>query len=288
VLAGAVTTSLLVINLGYLGEGSGQPLAAYALRDPTLRRLAAGPLGRLPLPLPADLVRGYDAQHVEASGTYPVYFHGTWSTHGWWWYFPAALALKETLPLLGLAAAGLVLLATRRVALQPLATAFLIAPPLVFAGLLILLTDIDLGVRYFLPALPFLCLLAAVPLAPGALPAAARRVVAALVALHVAVSAAATPAHLAYTNLLAGPPDGASGWLADSNLDWGQELRRLRGYLAARDLPPIHLAYFGRAAPEVYGIAYDLPRGPLGPGVYVVSASYLAGRPYFLYEHGRA
>jgi 4-amino-4-deoxy-L-arabinose transferase-like glycosyltransferase len=286
-VVGAAVASLLVINAGYLGEGFGQPLATYALRDPTLERLAAGPLGRLPLPLPADFVRGYDTQHVEASGLYPVYFHGTWSTHGWWWYFPAALGLKETLPLLGLGAVGLLLLVTRRVRLEPLVAAFLVVPPLVFASLLILFTDIDLGVRYLLPALPFLCLIAAVPLAPGVLPAFGRRIAAALVALHAAVSLAATPAHLAYTNLLAGPADGAWRWLADSNLDWGQELRRLHAYLAVRGLPTIRLAYFGRVAPEVYDIPYELARGPLRPGLYVVSASFLAGRPYFLYDHGQ-
>jgi hypothetical protein len=287
VIAGAAVVSLVVINVGYLGEGSGQPLAVYTLRDPTLRRLAAGPLGRLPLPLPADFVRGYDTQHVEASGMYPVYFHGTWSTHGWWWYFPAALGLKETLPLLSLCVVGLLLLATGRVALPPLGVAFLVAPPFVFASLLILLTDIDLGVRYLLPALPFLFLIAAAPFAPGALSRGGRRIAGALVLMHVAVSLAATPAHLAYTNRLAGPPDRAWQWLADSNLDWGQELRRLHTYLAARGLPSVHLAYFGRVAPEVYGIPYDLPRGPLGQGLYVVSASFLAGRPYFLYDHGQ-
>ena len=40
-------------------------------------------------------------------------------------------------------------------------------------------------------------------------------------------------------------------------------------------------------APEVYGIDYVVPNGPLGHGTFAVSASLLAGRPYFVWDHGK-
>ena len=87
-------------------------------------------------------------------------------------------------------------------------------------------------------------------------------------------------------NAFAGPADGRWRWLADSNLDWGQELRRLAAYLRQRRITTVQLAYFGRVGPEVYGIDYVVPRGKLGPGTYAISASFLAGLPYFLWDHG--
>jgi hypothetical protein len=285
VVVAATAVSLVIVNAGYLARGSGTPLAAYTLDSPGLRALAGSRLGALPLPLPSDFVRGFDRQHVEASGAYPVYFHGVWSTRGWWYYYPVAFALKETLPMLVLLAGGLFALAAGRVTRDPLVAAFLVVPPLLFTGLFAGFTDIDLGVRYLLPAYPFLFLIAGGTLARG-VPAPGARLAAALVLLHVLVAAAATPGHLAYMNALAGPADARWRWLVDSNLDWGQELRRLHTYLARRGVEHVRLVYFGRVAPEVYGIDYSVPNGPLGHGTFAVSASLLAGRPYFIYDHG--
>jgi len=286
VVAAAGALSLVIVNAGYLGHGSGTPLAAYTPESPGLRTLAKGALGALPLPLPADLVRGFDHQRVEATGLYPVYFDGVWSTRGWWYYYPAAFALKETVPMLGLLAAGLLALAAGRATRDPLLAAFLVVPPALFTLLFTLLTDIDLGVRYLLPAYPFLFLVGGCALAPG-VAARVARAATALVFLHMLVAVAATPHHLAYMNALAGPADARWRWLVDSNLDWGQELRRLRAYLARRGISSVRLVYFGRVAPEVYGIDYVVPNGPLGHGTFAVSASLLAGRPYFVWDHGK-
>lgn len=286
VLAGAGVLSLLVVNAGYLGRGTGTPLASYPVESPLLQAVAGSPLGRVPMPLPADFVTGFDRQYVEARGFYPVYFHGEWSTTGWWYYYPAAFALKETLPMLLLLAAGTVTIVTGRGSRDPLVLSFLVLPALGFTVLFATFTDINLGVRYLLPAYPALFLIAAHPLAH---PCSRIGTVALALAvgLHVAIAAAATPHHLAYMNAVAGPADTHWRWLVDSNLDWGQDLRRLHGYLEQRGTKTITLAYFGRVAPEEYGIHYRVPAGPIGRGTVVVSASFVAGREYFIWDHGR-
>src|SRR6266542_4117658 len=60
-------------------------------------------------------------RHFDRNGTLS-YFHGHISSGGWWYYFPAAVALKTTLPLLALAIAGL-FVARRTPAMQGLAAA---------------------------------------------------------------------------------------------------------------------------------------------------------------------
>jgi hypothetical protein len=86
--------------------------------------------------------------------------------------------------------------------------------------------------------------------------------------------------HLAYFNELAGGPDGARRILLDSNLDWGQDLGRLKTFLARRGVERICLGYFGHVDPAVYGIAYSFPPTHPASGTCAVSANFLAGYPY--------
>ena len=75
--------------------------------------------------------------------------------------------------------------------------------------------------------------------------------------------------------------------LGDSNLDWGQDLKRLARYQEDRNLPPLHLAFWGASRPEVYGIQYsrwavdtpDEADPPVAadppPGLYAISVNKL-------------
>ena len=57
----------------------------------------------------------------------------------------------------------------------------------------------------------------------------------------------AHPDHLSYFNALAG--DHPEHILVDSNLDWGQDLYRLRDTIAARGIrDTVRVAYFGTAS----------------------------------------
>jgi hypothetical protein len=137
------------------------------------------------------------------------------------------------------------------------------------------------GIRYLLPAFPFLVLLAGrgvdVLLRLGTSGAAA---VGVLLAWQVATCALVAPHHLAYFNELAGGPDRARRLLLDSNLDWGQDLGRLKAYLDAHGTNRICLGYFGHVDPQVYGIEYVFPPTSPTPGRCAVSANFLAGYPY--------
>jgi hypothetical protein len=113
----------------------------------------------------------------------------------------------------------------------------------------------------------------------------------ALLAWHVAASLAIRPDYLAYFNELAGGPSQGYRHLADSSLDWGQDLPALKDWLDREGLQRadgVYLSYFGTARPEYYGIrATQLagfidrrpppsqPPAPLRGGVYCVSATVL-------------
>jgi len=86
------------------------------------------------------------------------------------------------------------------------------------------------------------------------------------------------PDHLAYFNALAG--DHPENVLVDSNLDWGQDLYRLRDTIVARGITDtVRVAYFGTADLTAAGV----PRARLlglherATGWIAASETYLAG-----------
>ena len=71
-------------------------------------------------------------------------------------------------------------------------------------------------------------------------------------AWHVAESNTIRPDYLAYFNQLAGGPSEAYKHLADSSLDWGQDLPALKQWLEREGLQQpgagnVYLSYFGTA-----------------------------------------
>jgi len=112
----------------------------------------------------------------------------------------------------------------------------------------------------------------------------------ALLALHMADSAAIRPDYLAYFGLQAGGADEGYRHLVDSSLDWGMDLPALDRWLDEHNpggREPVFLAYFGNDNPRYHGIkARQLPgfyyRKPLEahayePGYYAISATLFQG-----------
>jgi hypothetical protein len=203
---------------------------------------------------------GLGVQLGRSGGAY--YFLGECSSRGWLSYYPVAFLLKTPVGTLLLLAAALALW---RLGKPPGRTEVLclLVPALLFFAA-VTAGRVDLGVRYLLPCYPFLFIAAA------RLATVGRRLGPALAAVAVALTAASVlqvaPRQLAYFNELAGGPAEGHRYLADSNLDWGQDLKGLRAFLEREKVPVIYLSYFGTAPPEAYGIrAQSLPTfGQLG------------------------
>jgi hypothetical protein len=153
------------------------------------------------------------------------YLLGQHQLAGWWYFYLVVLALKTPLSVPAMAAAG-TLPAARRA--QPrgwwLALAF-------SAGILLpcLFSRINLGVRHILPVYLGLSLIAAAGIRAlldlGGRWRPAPWIAGALLLELVASSALAHPDYLAYFNVLGGAhPERI---LAESDLDWGQDMKRL-------------------------------------------------------------
>jgi hypothetical protein len=280
--------SLFAWNASFLFEGTGRSLTQSPLQSRTLQtlRAALGPVAAWPLPWPADYIAGLDRQKAVMEQPHPCYLDGRWSTTGFWDYFLWTLAYKlphvfQLASLLGL----VVLLGARGMA-DRRAKLLVLFVPLVSLLAMASFSVLQLGIRYVLPVLPLLALLAggAGQWLDRCRPALRRAALILLTGLALA-SLRYQPHHLAYFNELAGGPVGGRHHLLDSNLDWGQDLYLVKEFMEAHQLDRIGLVYYGTWPVELSGIDFEISPGfAPRPGWHAVSVNYVMGRPHLLRE----
>ena len=251
----AATFTALVMALrnrsrffGFAGARSfGKPLAmalgVAGLATWAMYRFTVGPVGSLVLPAP-DFWNGLDLFFARGARGHPSFLLGEVRERGWWYFDLVVLLVKTPVSLLLFATVGTaIVLRTRRDALA--------LAPVIGIGAVILvatLTRVELGARLLLAAYPLMAILAAMGLVwawERAKQSSHRFIVGAFAFWTLVDPIAAHPDHLAYFNVFAGP--APERILVDSNLDWGQDLYRLRDF--SRSIAPdsIRIHYFGTA-----------------------------------------
>jgi hypothetical protein len=181
-----------------------------------------------------------------------AYVLGEISGEGFWLYFPIAFAVKTPLPTLLLLLASLIFLPDKGTV--AVSRRFLFIPILVFFSFAVY-SRMNIGLRHILPIYPFLFVwLGDSVSALWASRLAAKRCGVLLLGLWLVWSTLnAFPDYLAFFNETVGAGDRYK-ILVDSNLDWGQDLKGLKGWMDDHKVAKIQLAYFGTADPAYYGI----------------------------------
>ncbi len=264
-----------------------------------------GSIPGVPFPVPA-------ASHAipwlrlreHMAGGHAAFLMGENRTHGWWYYFPVAFALKTPLPTLALlSAASLQVCKSTSSHIRQSANLQstlrrwgpLVLFPLVY-GLSSLFSPLNIGYRHLLPILPPLFVLIGCLGATRNTQYVIRNTyfvfrISCLAWLFVGTLLIA-PHYLAYFNELAGGPDNGWRYLADSNTDWGQGYKDLARFQQERGLRSVRLSAFIFYDPAIYGVQYE-PLTPMRgdtpaifpsrfnppPGDYVISATTLDGIP---------
>ncbi len=300
-LAGLIAVGLIWLGFGlrYAGPNPGAgPFVQYYLGWDTV--LPAGhawtrlvQLARSARVLPEAFLYGFSfvAYFARERG---AFLAGHYSVTGWWWFFPFAFLVKSTIGELlvaGMLGAGVIARWRSRCGLRlgsllnsP------VLPLLLFGavfGVFALTSKLDIGQRHILPLYLVLFILAGALFSP-----AASRLVRSIAWVAVLASAAESlanqPNQLAFFNRLAGGPENGWRLLADSSLDWGQDVSALASWVRRHQQPgePVYVSCFGTADPVYEGIRGELlsPYYTLGkprfwydlkPGLYCVSATML-------------
>ena len=243
-----------------------------------------------------------------ASFGHTTYFMGEVSASGWKIYFPFVYLIKETLSfhlltLISVITALCALIASHRknsFLKEPLnrlrdwlknhlaETAMLLFIAIYWATSL--KSNLNIGVRHLLPTIPLVIVLVSGTIWQWLANNRFQRLKTLLVAVLIAWQAISIfrvyPYFLAYANELVGGPDKLYNYTVDSNLDWGQDLKRLSQWLEKNEISKVYVDYFGGSNINYYlgekaipwqetNKAKDFPKG----NYLAVSATLLqAGR----------
>jgi hypothetical protein len=237
-------------------------------------RFQHGTLRGVPFPL-TTLIQGMRDLVTHNERGQVTYLLGVTGFEGDWRFFPVGLAVKTPLTLLGFGLAGIWIVARR----ARRAKDWVLAVPLLLGTAVLAFAipaRINIGVRHVLPVFGVLAISAGIALVGSWRALRARPLGRALLAIIAVAGLLSTsrvhPDYLAYFNELGGAhPERI---LVDSDLDWGQDLKRLADTLQARGIDSVGLAYFGSALPEQYGVKHRVARqvsGDTMSGWFVIS-----------------
>tara|TARA_R110002072_G_scaffold301976_1_gene483183 strand:- start:17431 stop:19422 length:1992 start_codon:yes stop_codon:yes gene_type:complete len=307
--------ALIVVNAFYGFRGSLTPLRDYRFISDSLagpeesrdsqkqgNRFTESLLGRIPVPLPRNLVLGIDIQKKDfekgfTNLGYKSYLLGTWKKGGWWYYYLVSLAVKVPLGTWLIAFLALVvrILLPRESAVNRKEESLLAGTGFVIVALVSSQLGMNRHLRYILPAWPFafIWISQAARLLNGW--ALTSRLLLGLGLLWSVFSSLwYFPHSISYFNELTAGPRYGHHVLINSNIDWGQDLLYLKDWLDEHpEVEDLRMAWFGNFDPRAIGIEFRLPSplfddtrdrpireqkwiGPK-PGWYAVSVNYLYG-----------
>jgi 4-amino-4-deoxy-L-arabinose transferase-like glycosyltransferase len=259
--AAIVFASLLVINMGYFFDH--RPFTEtdnnwIVTSFPTRAALVLKGAHFLRYIVPTDFLLGTLWQIWHSSVGHDGSIFGQQGRFGWWYYFPAAFALKTTIPFLLTSVAAIIWALWRVLKQHDRIPLFVLIPFLLFTAL-VMESTINIGVRLYIPAYSFLFILS------GALLDRLSRIrthkllgvtVVSVVLVWCASEALRTyPNYIPYMNQLA---FSRPHWwyLSDSNVEWGDSMSELASYLHARGETKVRAAVLGAWPLGRYGIEY--------------------------------
>jgi len=285
----ATLTLLVVINAGYFFNH--RPLTEddskwIATSFPTRQTTVLASVHVLKKVLPTDFLMGIYWQLKHGSDGHNAGLLGMHSPRGWWYYFPVAFALKTTIPFLLLSIGSLAWAIYRVLYKREQQLLFLLIPFAAYTAF-VMMSPIDIGIRYYLPAFGLLFILGGALLdSLLRLKVYGQKRMALVAIVFVAVSwmgweaIRAYPNYMPYMNQLA---SGRPNWwyLSDSNVEWGESVKELAEHLRARGETRVRgLLLGGYITLGFYGVEYldALGSAPPSPPRYLVlGASFLNG-----------
>lgn len=253
---------------------------------------------------------------TRVAGGNTTYFLGETSNQAWWYFYPVAIIIKTPLPTLiltlicGIFSVKVVysflfrLLGKTKQQTKKLNYLFFEIRKLVWSKITILsllgviifflgtgiVSNLNIGLRHVLPFYPFWFIL----LGGGTIfifkklkkqtKVIAFGFLSMLMIWYFVSNLITFPSYLAYFNETVGGSKNGYKYMVDSNVDWGQDLKRLAKFVEKNNIDQIKVDYFGGGAPNYYlGEKYQEWHASSGKttGWIAVSATYYQNSKYY-------
>ena len=193
--------------------------------------------------IPKDFYKGFILVVRHALGGQSSYLLGQTSNQGWWYYFPVGILFKTPIPVFIFFLLAIIYFKKTK-SKDIFDEYLLIIPPVIFLAFS-MYSKADLGVRHILPIFPFLLVFASKSI--NLINFKKINVWAIffgfLIVWYLASAITSFPNYIAYFNEFAGGPKGGYKIMTDSNLDWGQDVFRIKDYIQKNNLQNVYLVY---------------------------------------------
>lgn len=205
--------------------------------------------------LPATIYKGLLMVQVLQQGGRPSYLMGHYSQNGWWYYYPIIFLIKVPISII-IGIFWLIILKIRKIISWSFEDEIILIPPLVFL-IFAMMAKYDPGIRHILVILPFIILWLSqliqyiIKIKKGYNYKVIFAI--ALIIFYIYSVVKIYPNQFAYFNEFIGGPKNGYKYAIDSNLDWGQDLIRVKTYLQKNNINNYNLAYeWGEAQARYY------------------------------------
>jgi len=179
-----------------------------------------------------------------------TFLNGSYSSDGFRTYYILAFLIKSTIPVIILTVISV--FAFKKIPATNFDKIYILVPILIFFGAASY-SKTQIGLRYILPVYPLLFIYFSGLYKSRFSFYTLRFTLYLLLFWHIFSSIKTYPHYLSYFNEITGGPKNGYKYLVDSNLDWGQDLKFLKKYLAGKNVNLIE-CYFGQGDTKYEGI----------------------------------
>ncbi|MFH1456608.1 MAG: glycosyltransferase family 39 protein [Patescibacteria group bacterium] len=248
---------------------------------------------------PMKYYEGFKMLYEHNIGGHSTYLMGELSKVGWWYYFPIAFFVKTPAITLILLIISLLIFGLNFLKIfknKQIKENFKNNKEYIRNGLYLLVLpvsyfiymisgNINLGVRHLMPMYPFLFVFIAFVLMKyiekikqSNKKNIVNNFLVILAVIIIVNTMIVFPNFLSHFSWFIGGTNNGGYFLLDSNLDWGQGVKKLAKYLEENNInETIKLDYFGQSVPAYYNINYEPYHGETRTGFIVVSKQLIYG-----------